>query len=299
MSATAAAAPSVTRVNDDAGTFSERFPILFDPGGRLQKADKVVAVLSDYFGPSASEISALDIGCSTGIMTCRYAQRFGRVVGIDTDAVGVQYARRFAEQAGFSSDQVACEVADGCNLPFDDNSFDAAVCNQVYEHVDDHQALINEIFRVLRPGGACYFGCGTRHVLIEGHYKLPLLSWLPRPVADWYMAAAGRNARYDVTLLSYRNLRKLVRPFAVVDYTIDIIKRPERYAEGHRGPIRRFVSRWPAWLLQAILPIVPIHVWVLVKPDGQSAWAASFGHRHEQALAIAAGNEDQDGSERS
>ena len=72
-------------------------------------------------------------------------------------------------------------------------------------------------------------------MLVEGHYKLPFLSWLPHGLADVYMKLAGRKARYDVLLLSYRNLKKLVSSFQVVDYSIDIVKRPEHYAEGLEG----------------------------------------------------------------
>lgn len=43
--------------------------------------------------------------------------------------------------------------ADICNLPFDDNTFDVILCNHVLEHIpDDHKAM-QELFRVLTPGG--------------------------------------------------------------------------------------------------------------------------------------------------
>jgi hypothetical protein len=139
---------------------------------------------------------------------------------------------------------------------------------------------MDEIWRVLRPGGACYFGCGTRHVLIEGHYKLPFLSWVPQRVADWYMKLAGKKARYDVLLLSYRNLKKLVKKFGVIDYTIAVIKDPAKYADSNRGPMRRWVEKWPNWLLKIMLPVIPIHVWILVKPgENAGLLPGSFGMR--------------------
>jgi ubiquinone/menaquinone biosynthesis C-methylase UbiE len=262
---------AITRVNDAAGTFSERFPILFDPSGRLEKAQKIVNVLDDYFGGNLAGQTVVDVGCSTGIMTRHFAQFSGRVIGLDTDRVGVNNGARLSREAGFSDGQLKFCGGDGCSMPLADDSVDAVICNQVYEHVDDQSGLMNEIWRVLRPGGACYFGCGTRHVLIEGHYKLPFLSWVPHPVADVYMKLAGKNARYDVLLLSYRNLKKLVRRFGVLDYTVEIIKQAEKYADGSRGRLRRWVQRWPQWLIRVLLPIIPIHVWVLVKPGGPDA----------------------------
>jgi hypothetical protein len=90
------------------------------------------------------------------------------------------------------------------------------------------------------------------------------------------MKIAGWDARYDVLLLSYRNLKKLVRRFGVIDYTIEIITQPEKYADSSRGRLRAWVQRWPQWLIRAMLPVIPIHVWVLVKPgapDGPNAAA--------------------------
>jgi SAM-dependent methyltransferase len=272
----------ITHLNDADGTFSERFPVLFDPAGRLEKAAKVVAVLSDYFGDRTTQVTVVDIGCSTGIMTRHFAGAFGCVIGLDNDHVGVLHGRRLAEQAGIDSGKLQFLAGDGCRMPLAGNSVDAVICNQVYEHVDDQPALMSEIYRILKPGGACYFGIGTRHVLIEGHYKLPFLSWVPHSIAHLYMKLVGKDAKYDVRLLSYRNLRRLAKDFGIVDYTIDVIKHGGKYCDQSRGRIRRFVAMWPTWLLRAILPVIPVHVWALVKPqEGRGVQAGQFTHRRD------------------
>ena len=43
--------------------------------------------------------------------------------------------------------------ADICNLPFEDNSFDVILCNHVLEHIPDDKKAMQELYRVLRPGG--------------------------------------------------------------------------------------------------------------------------------------------------
>ena len=43
--------------------------------------------------------------------------------------------------------------ADICNLPFDDNSFDVILCNHVLEHIPDDIKAMQELYRVLKPGG--------------------------------------------------------------------------------------------------------------------------------------------------
>ncbi|WP_108808380.1 class I SAM-dependent methyltransferase [Aquimarina spinulae] len=43
--------------------------------------------------------------------------------------------------------------ADICNLPFADNEYDVIFCNHVLEHIPDDTTAMQEIFRVLKPGG--------------------------------------------------------------------------------------------------------------------------------------------------
>ena len=47
--------------------------------------------------------------------------------------------------------------ADICNLPFPDNSYDLILCNHVLEHIPDDTKAMQELFRVLKPGGMGIF----------------------------------------------------------------------------------------------------------------------------------------------
>lgn len=47
--------------------------------------------------------------------------------------------------------------ADICNLPFDDNSFDFILCNHVLEHIPDDTRAMQELYRILKPGGTGIF----------------------------------------------------------------------------------------------------------------------------------------------
>jgi SAM-dependent methyltransferase len=48
---------------------------------------------------------------------------------------------------------IADVKADICDLPFDDNSFDVVFCNHVLEHIPDDTKAMQELYRVLKPGG--------------------------------------------------------------------------------------------------------------------------------------------------
>ena len=43
--------------------------------------------------------------------------------------------------------------ADICNLPFKDNEYDVILCNHVLEHIPDDTKAMQELYRVLKPGG--------------------------------------------------------------------------------------------------------------------------------------------------
>ncbi len=47
--------------------------------------------------------------------------------------------------------------ADICALPFDSNSFDFILCNHVLEHIPDDKKAMQELYRILRPGGTGIF----------------------------------------------------------------------------------------------------------------------------------------------
>lgn len=48
---------------------------------------------------------------------------------------------------------IADVKADICNLPFEDNSYDVILCNHVLEHIPDDTKAMQELYRVLKPGG--------------------------------------------------------------------------------------------------------------------------------------------------
>lgn len=52
---------------------------------------------------------------------------------------------------------IAMVKADICNLPFESNSFDTILCNHVLEHILDDTKAMQELFRVMKPGGMGVF----------------------------------------------------------------------------------------------------------------------------------------------
>ncbi len=60
-------------------------------------------------------------------------------------------------------------VADAKNLPFANDSMDAAIAEQLLEHVSDPQKVVDEIYRVLKPGGTVYISTP----FMIGYHSMP------------------------------------------------------------------------------------------------------------------------------
>lgn len=88
----------------------------------------------------------LDAGCSWGDSTRWYARKAERTAGIDVDAGTVAAARRRYPEIDFRTGRLEA-------LPFESGAFDAVVCCDVLEHVGDELAALDELYRVLSPGG--------------------------------------------------------------------------------------------------------------------------------------------------
>ena len=98
--------------------------------------------------------SVLDLGCADGYVTWYLRNRAWTIVGFDLDVTGVRAAKAKVGGAHFVAGSAEA-------LPFAPASFDAVLMLDVLEHVGDDRRSIDEIVRVLRPGG--YLILSTPH----------------------------------------------------------------------------------------------------------------------------------------
>jgi ubiquinone/menaquinone biosynthesis C-methylase UbiE len=240
--------------------FSVEHPeTMYDEAARTMKARKVLSILEDYLG-SLRSLRHLDIGCSTGFMTRLYSEQFASTTGIDIDSSAVEFARKNNKRPN-----VEFLVGDAMQTGLPAESFDVVTCSHIYEHVPDSGRLLEEIHRVLRPGGVCFFAAGNRFVLIEGHYNLPLLAAIPKPLGNLYVRLTGKADSYYEKHLSYWGIKRLVREFEVIDYTRKVIADPVRFSATDLIAPRSFKQKIALGLVEWAYWLCPTYLWILKK----------------------------------
>jgi SAM-dependent methyltransferase len=97
----------------------------------------------------------LDVGCGTGHWSPFFAVMGYRVTGIDVSPEMIAIARAAVPQCAF-------EVADACDLPLGDASFDVAAAMATLEFIPDPAAAVREMVRCAKPGGTLLIGTLNR-----------------------------------------------------------------------------------------------------------------------------------------
>jgi 2-polyprenyl-6-hydroxyphenyl methylase/3-demethylubiquinone-9 3-methyltransferase len=149
-----------------------------------------------------SGLNIVDIGCGGGLVSEPLARLGAHVTGIDPTPQAIAVAKRHADAQGLAIDY---RVARAEDLTAAGETFDAAVCLEVVEHVPDPAAFIAMIARLVRPGGMLVVSTLNRTwksyalAIVAAEY---VLGWLPRGTHDWnrfitpdelarYLQAAG------------------------------------------------------------------------------------------------------------
>jgi len=240
--------------------FSTKNELMFDNSIRLSKANKTLSVLKDYLG-NLDDLTLLDIGCSSGIMTFEYSQHFKNVVGVDLDSNAIQYAKEHKSKDNITYINKPIE-----EIEIERNSIDVITCSHIYEHVPSPRILLDRIYELLKPGGVCYFAAGNRFQIMEAHYRLPFLSFFPKKISNNYIKLFRDEEEYYENLFSHRSLKKLVKNFEINDYTLEVIRKPSKFSANDllsENTIKYYIVNFLAKLFYFV---IPTYIWILKKP---------------------------------
>lgn len=122
-----------------------------------ERCDYIESCVEKLFGKGAlRQQVVLEVGCGGGLICEGLARRGAVVVGIDPSMGALAEARKHTRRSGLGHNAYF-EQGYAESLPYGDGSFSIIVCLDVLEHVRDLQATIEEIARVLAPGGLFIF----------------------------------------------------------------------------------------------------------------------------------------------
>ncbi len=151
----------------------------------------------------------LDIGCGEGRHSFEALRRGAEVVALDIDHDAVAETRAIASTMTGTGEATTPWVAvcgDANRLPFPDAAFDRVICAETLEHLPTDGIAIEELARVLRPGGRlvvtvprrwperiCWAISREYHEVAGGHVRIYHASELADRIASTGLLAAGRH----------------------------------------------------------------------------------------------------------
>jgi ubiquinone/menaquinone biosynthesis C-methylase UbiE len=130
--------------------------------------------------PLAPDAAILDIGAAQGLFVIACRKMGYRCVGVEPWPA----AREVAEQLALEF-RADVEMLDGTaeSLPVPSESFDLVHATSVLEHVDDVTATLQEVYRVLKPGGVFWFLTASSLCPRQGEIRgFPGFGWYPDPL---------------------------------------------------------------------------------------------------------------------
>jgi SAM-dependent methyltransferase len=240
----------------------------------------------------------LDLGCGAGRHAFEALRRGARVVALDTDeaelrkVAGMFTAMTEAgEVPAGGSGRVA--AGDATAMPFPDGCFDRVIAAEVLEHIPADQVAINEVARVLRPGGVA---------------AVTVPAWLPERIcwrlSDEYHSVPGGHvriftrgelraklARAGLAVSGYHHAHALHSPYWWLKCAVGVHDDDHPLAHAYHRLLVWQIMKNPAVMRladQALNPLIGKSVVIYAVKPAVGTAATSIGNAGRGAHAVTA-----------
>ncbi|HAV60768.1 MAG TPA: hypothetical protein DCY13_00185 [Verrucomicrobiales bacterium] len=155
----------------------------------------------------------LDVGCGAGQVVGKLTEAGYEAHGVDVSEPNIDRARRFSDR---------CQLYDGRRLPFADNHFAAAGALNVLEHVEEPEAFIHELIRVVAPGGRVVLSSPNFFRVLGYRDYHPRMRGLANKLANWRrLREKRRQMRHAPAEVRFDRMTPIVKePFSPDDDAI-------------------------------------------------------------------------------
>jgi len=162
-----------------------------DPIALLRAESKIhIPWIHSHIDPKSK---ILDVGCGGGFLSNPLSELGHDVIGLDISNESLDIAKKFDK-----SKRVKYITADARKIPLPDNSFDVIISMDFLEHVKEVQAVVDEISRLLKPGGLFFFHTFNRN---------PISHLVAIKFVEWFVKNTEKNLHVIDMFIKPKELR--------------------------------------------------------------------------------------------
>jgi SAM-dependent methyltransferase len=219
-------------------------PLKYDQASREERARR--RLLDVHRSVDVADKRVLELGCGGGFEVWYLSHQFGS----DAWGVDVNEVKSWARLEDDRTHYVCADLAS--EQPFEAGFFDRIYSFSVLEHVVHPWAMLNELFRILRPGGLAYLnanlhrGPRASHIYRELYFPFPHLLFSDDVIREFREKHSGRSAGASwVNRLTWSQYEDYFRQIGFVTLALRFLETP--LDEAFYDRFDNILGRYPRW----------------------------------------------------
>ncbi len=146
-----------------------------------------------------SDMTLVDLGAGDGYLSRAVASQVDKVIAVDISGEMLKELNKKAAQDGL--DNIRTIIADGCDLPLEDESVDLVCANMFLHHIEEPALAIREIRRVLKRGGKVFLADLKEHGNREFKERMhdAWQGFSQNEIKEWFTKCGFRNISLDMS----------------------------------------------------------------------------------------------------